>query len=351
MTISNTKWQKAIITIDSSIEEVIHNLDKTALKIVLVINRKGKFEGTISDGDIRRGLLRGLSLKNPIKSIVNYSPLVVKPGISRQFVLQMMIQNKIQQIPVINELNHIEGLHVWDDMQKSSKRSNTVVIMAGGKGSRMQPHTESCPKPMLLIAGKPMLEHIINKAKFDGFERFIISINYLGSQIETYFGDGKNFDIEINYLREKIPLGTAGALGLMTKLKSPFLVINGDVISNVDLSEMLDFHISHSAIATMAVRIHEWQNPFGVVRTQGVEIVDFEEKPIVKNYINAGIYVLDQKVTNVIGKNKYFNMPDLFDALKIQNKKIIAYPVYETWMDVGNPEALRLAHKNLEKKS
>jgi NDP-sugar pyrophosphorylase family protein len=221
-----------------------------------------------------------------------------------------------------------------------------AVILAGGLGTRLLPHTEKYPKPLLPIAGKPMLEHIIERAKVQGFSRFIVAIHYLGHMIEDYFGNGERLGVQIDYLREDTPLGTAGALGLLkTTPDSPFVVTNGDVITDIHYGEFLGFHIKHNAAATMAVRMHEWQCPFGVLQTQGIEIVGFEEKPIIRSHINAGVYALDPKALSVLTANSHCDMPSLFERLQVKSQRTIAYPMHEPWLDVGRPDDLLAANK------
>ena len=338
-------WRQAIIPVSSTIEQAIRNLDQVAIKIALVTNEAGVLEGTISDGDIRRGLLKGMDLNSPISSIVHRNALVVPPEMVRELVLQLMVANKIQQIPVVDEQHHLVGLHVWDEINTPVTRPNLMIIMAGGKGTRLHPHTENCPKPLLLVAGKPMLEHIIDRAKLEGFSHFVLAIHYLGHMIEDYFGNGERLGIRIDYLREQSPLGTAGALGLLNPLPdAPFVVTNGDVITDIRYGEMLDFHIRHAASATMAVRVYEWQHPFGVVETQGVEIVGFAEKPIARSHINAGVYVLDPTALNVLSDNTHCDMPTLFERLQEKLKRTVAYPMHEPWLDVGRPDDLEKAN-------
>ena len=269
-------------------------------------------EGTICDGDIRRGLLKGLDLNSPIASVIHRNALVVPPEMARGLVLQLMVANKIQQVPVVDEQHHVVGLHLWDEINTPPTRPNLMVIMAGGMGTRLLPHTENCPKPLLPVAGKPMLEHIIDRAKLEGFDHFVLAIHYLGHMIEAHFGNGERLGVQIDYLREETPLGTAGALGLLRPPPAaPFVVTNGDVITDIHYGELLDFHTRHSSTATMAVRLHEWQHPFGVVQTQGIEIVGFEEKPIARSHINAGIYALDPTALSVLTADAHCDMPTL----------------------------------------
>jgi len=337
-------WHQAILPASATIAQAIQNLDLVAIKIVLVANETGVLEGTISDGDIRRGLLKGLDLNSPLASIVHHNALAVPPEMSREMVMQLMAINKIQQIPVVDEQHNIIGLHLWDEITTPPARPNLIVIMAGGMGTRLLPHTENCPKPMLNVAGKPMLEHIIERAKLEGFNHFVLAIHYLGHMIEAYFGNGERLGVKIDYLREDSPLGTAGALSLLNPHpNASFVVINGDVITDIHYGELLDFHTRHIAAATMAVRLHEWQHPFGVVQTQGVEIVGFEEKPIARSHINAGVYALDPSALNVLTADSHCDMPTLFERLQANKKRTVAYPMHEPWLDVGRPDDLNKA--------
>ena len=339
------RWRKAILPTNATIQQTIRNLDQVAIKIVLVINKAGVLEGTISDGDIRRGLLKGLDLNSPIASVIHRNALVVPPEMGRDMVMQLMVANKIQQIPVVDEHRHVVGLHLWDEITTPPTRSNLMVIMVGGMGTRLRPHTESCPKPLLPIAGKPMLEHIIERAKLEGFSHFVLAIHYLGHMIEEQFGNGERLQVRIDYLREQSPLGTAGALGLLNpRPDAPFVVTNGDVITDIRYGELLDFHIRHEAAATMAVRVHEWQHPFGVVQTQGVEIVGFEEKPVARSHINAGVYALDPDALSVLSADAHCDMPTLFERLQAKAKRTVAYPMHEPWLDVGRPVDLVAAN-------
>lgn len=344
MTGSIDIWRRAMLPIDSTIQHAIQSLDEVAIKIVLVVTDTGRLEGTISDGDIRRGLLRGLNLGSPVAEIVYRDALVVPPGLGRDTVMQIMTANKIQQIPIVDDSQNVVGLHLWDEVTTLAVRSNKVVIMAGGKGTRLMPHTENCPKPMVPLAGKPMLEHILGRAKSEGFHRFVLAIHHLGHIIEDYFGDGEKFDVSIEYLREPIPLGTAGALGLLDlPSDEPFLVTNGDVITDIRYGELLDFHCRFAAAATMAVRLHEWQHPFGVVHTNGIEIVGLEEKPVAHTHINAGVYALAPEALGSIAPGEPCDMPSLFERLRIKGMRTVAYPMHEPWLDVGRPDDLIFA--------
>lgn len=345
MSSSEEIWRKAILPPNATVQEAILNLNLVSIKIVLVVNETGELEGTVSDGDIRRGLLKGLDINSLITSVIHRNALVVHPEMGREMVMQLMVANKIQQVPVVDERHHVVGLHLWDEITTPPTRSNLMVIMAGGIGTRLRPHTENCPKPLLHVAGKPMLEHIIERAKLEGFSHFVLAIHYLGHMIEDYFGNGELFDVKIDYLREQSPLGTAGALGLLNPRPDiPFVVTNGDVITDIRYGELLDFHIRQDAAATMAVRVHEWQHPFGVVQTQGVEIVGFEEKPVARSHINAGVYALDPDTLSLLSADAHCDMPTLFERLQAKAKRTVAYPMHEPWLDVGRPDDLSRAN-------
>lgn len=344
-------WRKALLNANASLHQAIGCLDESSLQIVIVVAEDGRLLGTLTDGDIRRGLLRGLEMGSTVESIIHRDPLVVPPQWGRDTVLQLMQANKVHQLPVVDDNRFVVGLHLWEELLVPSKRSNVMVIMAGGRGTRLGEHTQDCPKPLLPVGGKPMLEHIIERAKAEGFEHFVLAIHYLGHMIEDYFGDGSKLQINIEYLRENTPLGTAGALGLLqARPTEPFLVTNGDVLTDIRYGELLDFHIRHSAAATMAVRLHEWQHPFGVVKTNGVDIIGFEEKPVARSHINAGIYVLEPYVLDSIGANEHCDMPTLFGRVQDKPARTIVYPMHEPWLDVGRPadlEKARNAHSTI----
>jgi dTDP-glucose pyrophosphorylase len=348
MSVLEERWRKAMLPRSATIGEVIHTLDVVAFKIVLIANAEDVLEGTVSDGDIRRALLRGQDLSSPIHTVMNRNAVVVTPELNRALVLQLMVANKIQQIPIVNEHHRIVGLHLWDEINTTPARPNLMVIMAGGFGTRLYPHTQNVPKPMLPLAGKPMLQHIIERGRHHGFRNFVIATHYLGDTIEAYFGNGDKFGISVNYIREQTPLGTAGALSLLNPLpEHPFVVTNGDVISDIHYGELLDFHIRNLGVATMAIREYEWQCPFGVVQTDGVEIVGIDEKPMFRSHINAGIYALNPVALSGMVDAVPYDMPSLFHQLRSLGLPTFAYPMHEPWLDVGRIDDLTRANEHL----
>lgn len=341
-------WRKTLVPADGTLQQAISCLDSSALQIALAVSPDGTLVGTITDGDIRRGLLRGLTLSSPLVSVVRREPLVVPPDIDRATVLQLMKANVYSAIPVVDPDRKIVGLHLLKELIAPSERPNVMVIMAGGKGTRLRPQTENCPKPLLPVAGKPLLEHIIEKVREDGVLHFVLAVHYLGHMIEEYFGDGSKWNVQIRYLREESPLGTAGALSLLhPRPDRPLLVTNGDVLTDIRYGELLDFHSHHNAAATMAVRLHEWQHPFGVVRTKGVDIVGFEEKPIARTHINAGIYVLEPEALDRLTVGQPCDMPTLFSRLQAKGARTIVYPMHEPWLDAGHVDDLGRAETQL----
>jgi dTDP-glucose pyrophosphorylase len=332
-------WHRALLPPDATVGQAIRSLDESAHQIVLVATVDRTLAGTLTDGDIRRGLLNGLTLDSPIETIFNRAPLVAPAELGREGVLHLMRVNRIHQLPVVDRDRRIVALHLLDDLVVPSLRANTMVIMVGGQGTRLRPHTTHCPKPMLPVGDKPMLEHIIERARAEGFHHFVLATHYLGHMVEEYFGDGGRWQVQIEYLREEMPLGTAGALGLLqNRPVAPFVVSNGDVLTDIRYGELLDFHCRYAAMATMAVRPHEWQHPFGVVRVKGVDIVGFEEKPISRTHVNAGIYVLSPKVLESLGHGAHCDMPTLFARLQVRGERTIVYPMHEPWLDIGRPE-------------
>ena len=340
-TIKSNKWMQSILQIDSDIHAAIKNLNESGIQIVLINDKSGKLVGTISDGDIRRGLLDGLELSDRVDKVMRLEPFVVNDSIPKEAAIQLMIANNIRQIPIIDSSQKVIGMHLWEEAAQVTKKDNLIVIMAGGKGTRMKPYTEKCPKPMLKVDDKPMLEHIIMRAKSQGFDKFSISINYLGSMIEDYFQDGAKFDVDINYLKEESALGTAGSLSLLNLgNNNPIIITNGDVLTDINYLDLLDFHNNHKSSGTMAVQLHEMQNPYGVVEMKGVDIVSFKEKPVTRSYINAGVYAISPSSLTLLEKQEFCDMPTLFRRIKNHKERVVAYPMHEHWLDVGRPEDL-----------
>ena len=331
-----------------SVKDAMKVLNSNALQILLAVDNQNKLVGTLTDGDIRRGLLKGLSLENPINYFMNRNFRFKYENQSEQKVKEYMLDQKIMRMPVLNSSNEVVDLILIEEIEKEKYKRKPVLIMAGGQGKRLRPFTENCPKPMLKVNNKPILENVLENCISNGFQEFYISVNYLKEEIINYFGDGKKWNIKINYLIEDKPLGTAGALYLLKKkISQPIIVINGDVLTKLNLKKFFDFHYDQQADASMAVRDQKLQVQYGVVKNEGFNFVGIEEKPIISNLVNTGVYIINPSIIDEIIENEYLDMPNLLMNSKINGKKICIYPLHEYWIDIGIPETLNKACKDL----
>ena len=341
-------WKSAILHKDATINKAIKNLSDTSLQICLVVSKSGKLEGTLTDGDIRRAMLKGFTLKDKVIKAMKKDPFVVTKKLDRKSIRYLMKANTLLQVPIVDNHRKIVGLHLWNEMPQIKIKDNLVVLMAGGFGKRMRPKTNNIPKPMLKVNGRPILEQVIESVRDCGFKNIIITTHYLKDKIINYFKDGKKWGVNISYICEDKPLGTAGSLGLIKEIiNKPILVTNGDVISNINFSEILDYHNFHKADATMAVRILERPIPFGVIEHDGILIKNITEKPISQSTINSGIYVINSNQVKKVKQNKYYKMTDLFLDIKNTGKKTIVFPMHESWRDIGRIQDIEV--KKLKK--
>lgn len=334
----------------STIREALNIIDQGALKIALVVDQNKKLLGTLSDGDIRRAILKGCGLDDEIDSIYNHTPTTCEVNDSKERILQLAIAHKLYQIPVVDSEGRIVGIVEVDDLIQPACRTNTVVLMAGGLGTRLSPLTDAVPKPMLHVGSKPILETIIeNFAKY-GYTDIILSVGYKSNIIEEYFGDGSAFGVKIDYIHETKRMGTAGALSMLrNKLTEPFFVMNGDLMTNINFEHMFDYHISHDAMATMAVREYDFQVPYGVVKIKDGQITSIEEKPTHRFYVNAGIYLLAERSLEHIPNDEFFDMPSLFEKLIANGKNAVSFPIREYWLDIGRMSDYERANSEYRK--
>lgn len=311
-------------------------IDAGDVQIALVADSAGKLVGTVTDGDVRRGMLKGVSLDHPVSTIMNSRPVSVPATEDRLVALALMKQRQLRQVPVVDAAGVLVGLETLDGYLQPGKRDNLVVLMAGGEGSRLLPLTESCPKPMLPVGGRPILETILLNLLDYGFHRICISVNYLGDVIQKHFGDGSRWGVEISYLREHERMGTAGSLGLIKDIpKQSMVVMNGDLLTKVNFGQLMEFHAAHQCKATMCVREQDFQVPYGVLTLQDDSIVEIMEKPVTRHFVNAGIYVLEPEVLGHLPESGYCDMPALFQALIKSGGKAAAFPLREYWLDIG----------------
>lgn len=329
-------WKKVLVTPTTSILEVIKIIDDSSAGIALVVDDKNHLLGTVTDGDIRRAILRGIQLTEPADSIMNERPTVARVNDNQDIILARMKQKDLKQIPILNEDGCVVHMEMLSEMIKTTGRENWVVLMAGGMGKRLYPLTNDCPKPLLKVGDKPILETIIQNFIDCGFSRFYISVNYKAEMIENYFGNGSKWGVEIRYLREKEQLGTAGALSLLPEIPSnPLLIMNGDLLTKVNFAHLLDFHKEYQADATMCVREYKFQVPYGVVQLDKHRLTGIVEKPVQQFFVSAGVYILDPEVLHFIPQGQFFDMPTLFDKLISKNCETAVFPVREYWLDIG----------------
>ena len=329
-----------------TIRSVIATIDAGELQIALVVDGQRRLLGTVSDGDVRRALLRGVTLDESVEGIMNASPLAVTEDVPRSAVEGLMKASSLRRIPVLDDERVVKDLALPQAEVREARPSNLVVLMAGGLGTRLAELTDDCPKPLLKVGSKPILETILERFVEQGFHRFLISVNYKAEMIEEYFRDGSHWGVEIDYLREHKRLGTAGALTLLpAPPDEPILVMNGDLLTSVNFREMLAFHREMKLEATMAVREYDVQIPFGVVEIDGHRVRALVEKPMNRYFVNGGIYVLDPSCLDLIPPDTFYDMPSVLDAMLQGRRRVGSFPIHEYWLDVGRIDDFRTANE------
>jgi dTDP-glucose pyrophosphorylase len=328
------EWKRIAVLPEASIKEALTVLDKEALQIVLVVDKSGVLHGTLTDGDVRRALLRGATLMDSVSEAMNTQPTTGLLGQSETAWKRKLIEKSIRHLPIVDQNKCIVGL--FYDKKEVIKRLNPVVLMLGGLGTRLRPLTESVPKPMLRVGDKPILETILTHIAEQGFVHFYFCINYLGEQIRHYFGDGSRWGVHIEYVEEHDRMGTAGALSLLPeKPQMPFIVMNGDLLTKVNLGALLDFHLEHNNIATACVREYAQQVPYGVVDVDGARVTQLVEKPVYRYFVNAGIYALSPEAMDKVPEEAFYDMPTLIEEVLSERGNVGAFPITEYWMDIG----------------
>ena len=324
------------LCIDSTIANALSVIDSGAVKIALVVDTDNKLLGTLSDGDIRRGLLRKKLLNETIEDVYFKNPITAKKGCSKEDLLHLCLVNGIAQVPIVDEDRKVIDLFIIDDGLQKKQHENHVVLMVGGLGTRLRPLTENTPKPMLEVGGKPILETIVRCFVDSGFTNITMCLGYKSNIVQDYFQDGSDFGANIDYIDEEKRMGTAGALTLLEeRLDNPFFVMNGDLLTNIDFEKMLDFHVEYNSKATMCVREYDIEVPYGVVNVANENITSIEEKPIHRFFVNAGIYLLEPDCIDLIPDNEFYDMPTLFEELIATKEKVVSFPLQEYWLDIG----------------
>ena len=329
------RWEQTLIGPHTSLGEALATIERAGSQIALVIDADRTLLGTLSDGDARRGLLKGLTLADPVTAAMHATPSCGRVGENRQTVLATMRRLGLQQLPLLDAEGRVSGLETLADYLSVPVRDHWVVIMAGGLGSRLDELTKHTPKPMLKIGPRPILETMVRSYAEQGFRRFYFAVNYKAEQIESHFGDGSGLGVRIGYLREPKRLGTAGPLSLLPRPELPIVVSNADLLTKEDYGHMVDRHVDSGADATMAVRDYEMQVPFGVIHQRDGRIESIEEKPVKRFVVSAGMYVLSPNALDLVPKGEFFDMPSLFDAMVKRQLRTRCHHIDGYWLDIG----------------
>ena len=331
---------------NATIKEALGIIDSGAMQIALVVDDNDKLLGTLTDGDIRRGILRGLDLDSSIETIVFKEPAIAKISSTKEEILKIALSKKLHQIPIIDDNGIVLDLKEIEELVEPKIKTNRVILMVGGLGTRLRPLTQDMPKPMLKVGNKPILQTIVEKFAEYGFVNITMCVHFNASIIRDYFGDGKEFGVNIDYVLEEKRMGTAGALSLLKERPSePFFVMNGDLLTNVNFEHIFNYHMLNKATATMCVREYDYEVPYGVVKMNDNKIIEIAEKPVQKFFVSAGIYMLSPEILDLIPKNEFYDMPALFEKLIKLSKNVISFPIREYWLDIGRMEEYQRANE------
>jgi dTDP-glucose pyrophosphorylase len=337
-----------------TLHECIAVIDQTGKGIALVVDDEGRLAGTITDGDIRRAILAGVDLGLPVQTLLDQrretpyaTPLTARVGTSDAQLLHMMTEMAVRHIPLVDEDGRIADLALLSELVKEYELPLRAIVMAGGYGTRLRPLTEELPKPMLPVGSRPLLELIVEQLRLAGIRQVNVATHYKSDVIAEHFRDGSDFGIDIRYVKEDQPLGTAGALSLLEHTDEPLLVMNGDILTRVDFRSMLNFHREHEADLTMAVKQYEFRVPYGVVETEGVRVRAISEKPLVRHFINAGIYLLSPNVCKMIPGGQVYHITDLINHLLDEGHTVVNFPIREYWLDIGKTDHYKQAQADI----
>jgi dTDP-glucose pyrophosphorylase/CBS domain-containing protein len=341
------RFESVIISPGASITDAISQLDRAGTGALVLCVAGRRLYGLLTDGDLRRAILRGVSLEDPCETIAIKSPITAKGSVSAGAALQLMIRHEIDQLPVLDSEGNLTDFLLRKDLVVDSRPTLSAVIMAGGLGKRLLPLTEHVPKPMLPVGDRPLLERTILQLRRSGIRDVSLTTHYLPESIIQHFGDGEKFGVRISYANEDQPLGTAGGLKLVERPTGPFVVINGDILTGVSFEKMLEYHRAYEAEITVGVRRYEIKVPFGVVECDDARITKLREKPSLTLFINAGIYLLEPTACDYIPDGEHFDMTDLIGRLLDEGRTVVSYPIIEYWLDVGRPEDYRQAQEDV----
>lgn len=335
------------VTTGATVRETVTVIDKGALGLALVVDGEGRLLATITDGDVRRAMLSGVDLDAPVSTLVDRregEPVTALHGVTASELLELMSRHRLRHVPLVDADLHPVGVAALDDLVDDVTLPSRAVVMAGGFGRRLGALTESLPKPMLPVGGKPLLERIIMQLGAAGIDRVHVTTHFRPEEIVDHFRDGRSFGVQIDYVNEEQPLGTAGALGLIDLVDDdPVLVLNGDIVTDVDFRSLLHFHSEHDAEMTIGVWPYEVHVPYGLVETDGEAVTGIREKPVVRSFVNAGIYVLSPDVCRSVPRGERLDMTDLIERLIAGGRRVISFPLREYWLDIGELETYQQA--------
>jgi dTDP-glucose pyrophosphorylase/CBS domain-containing protein len=331
-----------IIRLEDSLRQTMSCIDKNGSGIAFIVDDEMHLLGTLSDGDVRRAILKGLSLDVKVSDVsierekqVGHGPITAPLQTSHATLLRLMNDHGIRHIPIIDDQQRLVDVASLTDFAKEYELPLTAVVMAGGFGSRLRPLTDNTPKPMLHVGDRPILQRTVERLKKSGINKVNLTTHYKAEAISDHFGDGSKFGVAINYVHEDQPLGTAGALSLLQEDDDPLLVINGDIVTEVDFRSMLNYHRENRACLTVGVRQYDLQVPYGVLECEGPAVRGVSEKPKLQFLVNAGVYLLEAEAKKHIPSGRRFDMTDLIQALIKANKRVVSFPIVEYWLDVG----------------
>ena len=341
-------WKNTLLESNSSMEDAINVLTNEALRVAIVVDTEGGILGIVTDGDIRRALVRGYTIKSPVWGFMHKNPVVASSEDSRLSIVAMMKEKDLLVVPIVNKQNHVIGVETLKQLLGTKKYDNPVFLMAGGFGKRLSPLTDDTPKPLLKVGSKPILETILEQFAGYGFHNIFISVHYKADMLKEYFGDGRKWGVSIQYVHEKEPLGTAGSIGLLPESipSLPIIVMNGDLLTKVNFERFLEFHEEYGGGATMCVREYDFEVPYGIVESNGNKVERIVEKPVHSFFVNAGIYIITPELARSVDGIRYLDMPSFLNSKLNGGEQINVYPVHEYWVDIGRMDEYQLAREN-----
>lgn len=342
--------EKFCVTSDQTLAQVASVMEQGGKQIALVVDQEYKLQGVLTDGDLRRAIIAGVSMETPAHRVMQASFISGTPYMGMKRIFSIMQKKSVRHVPIIDRNGTVVDLAWISDLIKQDAGELSAVVMAGGFGKRLRPLTETLPKPMLPVGDRPVMEHIVNNLQMAGIRDLKVTTHYMPEKIQSHFGDGREFGVKIDYVSEDRPLGTAGALGLMPVPKRPTLVVNGDIMTQVNYRAMLAFHKEHQADLTVGVRQYEIQIPYGVMVCDGANVQKLTEKPKHNFLVNAGMYLLDPVAYGYIPRNKRYDMTDLIESLIADGRTVVSFPIMEYWLDIGQHADYEQANVDLEKR-